>query len=311
MVTAALAFLVWPPLGAPAEAEVRAAVERAIPVLRAGGERWIEQKACVSCHRVGNMVWALGAAERAGFDAANVAASANWAVDAALAPGDDGSPAGAANREGVAQLLLAGPVGGRLADGAARAALSEILRAGQGADGLWPAGGQLPLQRRPPAETAAVSSLWIGLGLLTGAADAETVLQVERAAQAADAAGAGTSTEWFAARLLLAHRLGQTERRDELAADLRARRLADGGWGWAADDPGDALGTGLALYALTRTDAPPDDPAVAAGRRFLLTTQHPDGSWPVPGTKRSARGAPRETAAYWGTAWAVLGLIDE
>ncbi|MCK4615543.1 MAG: hypothetical protein KAT50_01630 [Pirellulales bacterium] len=32
--------------------------------------------------------------------------------------------------------------------------------------------------------------------------------------------------------------------------------------------------------------------------------------WHVPGTKRKADNAPTETANYWGTAWAVVGLLE-
>ena len=303
----ALGLPAGPTPAGPTPAEVRAAVDRAVPILRRGGERWIEKKKCVSCHRIGNAVWSLGAAERAGFPPAGAATAADWAVAAVLAENDAGLPAGSANREGVAQLLLAGPVGERLTSSADRARLASLLRAGQGADGLWPAGGQLPMQRRPPAETAAVSSLWIALGLL--AADGAAVEPAGAAARGADAADPGTSTEWFAARLLLAVRLKQPGKTAEIAAALRTRQRPDGGWGWVAGDPGDALGTGLAVHSLVAAGALPDDPAVAAGRRFLLVTQRPDGSWAVPGTKRSAKGAVRETASYWGTAWAVLGLL--
>ena len=295
----------------PADAEARAAVGRAIPYLRREGARWIEDKKCVSCHRVGNMIWALAATERAGFPPAGVSEVADWAVDATLAPNTHGAATGSENLEGVAQLLLAGPVRGRLAEDDVRRELIVLLRDGRAADGSWPAGGQLPMQKRPKPETAAISTLWIGLALLAADDDPDTPARVATAASAVDAAGPGTSTEWFAARLLLADRLGQGDRAAELAAALRARQRDDGGWNWAGDDPSDALGTGLALYALTRSGVPPADPAVAAGRRFLIAGQNPDGSWPVPGTKRSAKGRTRETSDYWGAAWATLALIEE
>ena len=155
-----------------------------------------------------------------------------------------------------------------------------------------------------------MSTLWIALALSTAADEPDTSEQVERAARAVDAAGPGTSTEWFAARLLLADRLGEEGREAEVEAALRTRQRADGGWNWVGDDASDALGTGLALYALIRSGTPRDDPAVVAGRGFLIAAQSPDGSWPVPGTKRAAKGRVKETARYWGAAWATLALIE-
>ncbi|QDT16453.1 prenyltransferase/squalene oxidase repeat-containing protein [Alienimonas californiensis] len=300
------------------DAATRAAVERATPYLQTAGDRWVEEKNCVSCHRVGNQLWALGAA--AGIGAAGdgrFEERAAWAVASTLAKtdddapaetddgapaGDDDAPAGAANREGVAQLLLAP---GAVPDPAERAALVALLRDGQREDGGWDAGGQLPMQKRPKAETDVASALWMALALHgEDAADPA----VGRAAAFVDAAGAADSVEVPAARLLLAAERNEPTVQDRLIADLRARQRPDGGWGWLQSEESDALGTGLALYALLESGVAPDDPAALAARRFLVDAQRPDGAWPVRGTKEKSRGRVTETASYWGAAWATAAL---
>ena len=47
---------------------VRQAIERSIPYIEKQGVSWIEKKKCVSCHRVGTMLWSLSAAQQRGFE---------------------------------------------------------------------------------------------------------------------------------------------------------------------------------------------------------------------------------------------------
>ena len=299
-------------------AAARAAVERAVPYLRTAGDRWVARQKCVSCHRVGNQLWALAIAGESGAAPdAKFAERAAWAVESTLAPapgdpGDQGTAAGLGNREGVAQLLLAP---GAAADPGERAALAALLRQGQRADGGWGAGGQLPMQKRPRSETDAASALWIALALLgedpADPAAARAVRFADGALSGAGFAGDGpppVSVEPLAARLLVATRRGETARRDRLIGALRERQRPDGGWGWLTGEESDALGAGLALFALLESGVAPGDPAAAAARRFLLATQRPDGAWAVRGTKAKRRAQVTETATYWGAAWATAAL---
>ena len=38
--------------------------------------------------------------------------------------------------------------------------------------------------------------------------------------------------------------------------------------------------------------------------------QQPDGSWPVPSTRARDKNKINKTATYWGTTWAVIGLLE-
>lgn len=49
---------------------------------------------------------------------------------------------------------------------------------------------------------------------------------------------------------------------------------------------------------------------IRGGASFLRKTQQEGGSWPVHGTKKDKRGRVEPTATYWGSCWAVLGLLE-
>ena len=73
------------------------------------------------------------------------------------------------------------------------------------------------------------------------------------------------------------------------------------------------MATGMAIYALSVTSGPAEtnvQAALAKATTFLVDTQQDDGSWAVPGTKKSTQKKATPTASYWGTAWAVIGLLE-
>lgn len=293
------------PAEAPAREELRAAVQRSIPYIEEKGNWWITEKKCVSCHRAGNMAWTLAAARSKGFKVSDrLDEWFAWSIEKSLAKNDQGKINGLGNKEGVAQLLLAREFFPAADRGAAYRQLQDILTRDQQPDGGWKAGGQLPGQKRPAGETALVSSQWIALAL---SQDAE---QFGKAMQYVASVSTAKSTEWYAAGLLLALRSGDKPMTDELIAALRAQQRDDGGWGWLLGDESDALGTGLALYALLRAGVPRDDANVARAQHFLLATQRADGAWPVRGTKANKKTNLEETAIYWGTTWATLALVE-
>ncbi len=314
-------FLIWATLAAagtvatpPTDAEVRAAVQRSIPFIETQGVWWIEQKKCVTCHRTGNMVWSLGAARRRGLPVSEQLDSwLDWSLENSLVVSEQGKVSGAGNLEGVAQLILARQLFARqAARDEAQRRLLELVIEGQEADGSWKAGGQLPSQKRAASETVEVSTMWLTLALAQAdeASHPGRPAALEKSLARIAASSPGQSTEWFATRLLLAQQLGDTSTAASLIDSLRTHQQADGGWGWLLNDPSDALGTGLALYALIRAGVARDDAAVQRAQRFLLATQREDGSWAVKGTKANKKERIEETAVYWGATWAALALIE-
>ncbi|WP_197995838.1 prenyltransferase/squalene oxidase repeat-containing protein [Gimesia algae] len=296
----------------PTTVQIRETVQRSIPFIEEKGLWWIEEKKCVTCHRVGNMVWSLQAAKQSGFTVSDrLAEWRQWSIDKSLAENDKGKITGLGNKEGVAQLLLSMD---QAENGAAqketRNKLAAILLEDQQPDGAWKAGGQLPFQKRPAAETNAVSTMWLTLALLAEGKNEASAPVMTNALKFIQTSSPGKSVEWYALRLLLAVQTGETEVRDQLVKQLRSQQHADGGWGWMVTDDSDALGTGLALYALVSAGVDRQDPVIKGAQQFLVSTQRDDGSWPVHGTKEKKKASVQETAVYWGTTWAVIGLVE-
>ena len=53
--------------GATLDEQTRATVRRSLPYIEEKGVWWMEEKKCVTCHRIGPMVWSLSAARERGL----------------------------------------------------------------------------------------------------------------------------------------------------------------------------------------------------------------------------------------------------
>jgi len=303
----------------PIDEQVRSTVERSLPFIQTEGQRWIDEKKCVTCHQVPFMVWALNSAADRGLaiDREKLQGWGDWATDwkhmANKQQLEEGErPTLSAQHDSVAQLLLGRSAPDRDPAAAAWPALfAECLAAGQLADGSWKAGGQLPSQRRPERETDEVTTMW-ALAALQSYAAVDESLQT-RLVKARSWLGdqtEGQSTEWWAARLLVQRGGGNAALADRVRAALLNRQHSDGGWGWLSSDGSDAFATGVALYALSRDGLLSNHAAITQGRLFLTQSQQPDGSWSVKGTKKGKSDRVEPTATYWGTCWAVIGLLE-
>lgn len=297
------------------QSEIRAAIARSVPYIQEHGASWIEDRGCVSCHRVGMMTWSLREAADHGFDVDRVQLSewTDWSL-AALAEVDEqrGEPIGTRNPEGMSQLLLnQQTVSDTPERQQAYQVLVDILLAGQSKDGTWKPGGQLPQQKRANKETRQVSTMWNTLALMqVTPASAETTNSIQLATRRITTADPGESTEWYVTRLLFALKHPKPDTSASWLDQLKSHQQTDGGWGWLVEEPADALATGMALYAMRQAGVGDDDPAVQAAQTFLLQTQQEDGSWAVHGTKESKRESLEETAGFWGTTWATIALLQ-
>jgi len=283
--------------GAPRE--LQAAITAGLASLERQGEAWITERKCVSCHQIPVMVWAHAEARERGFpvDDARLDGWIEWSVSETV---------GSSNADGAYQLLLG------LIDALPEerlAGLASTVASRQQADGSWKAGGQLPQQRRPPAESHRVSTHWAIHALATTGAEPSSVARgSHRVRSWLAAGGAAESTETLAVSLISSHHLDRPETQRRFRDELLRHQRADGGWGWRIGEASDALATGQALYALRVTGSQVDEPAVRRGRDFLVSTQRDDGSWEVPGTLAEAHG-PVPTSNHWGTGWAVIALL--
>jgi squalene-hopene/tetraprenyl-beta-curcumene cyclase len=299
--------------------DVGAVVKRSVPFIEREGASWMAARGCVSCHHSAFMVWSLRTAKRSGasIDDEKLRAWTEWAGDYRhlMAPPADGKnvqreAAMGGQSDTLAQLVLSQSGGLTNAERPMWATdyLTELARQQQ-ADGYWKSGGQLPSQKRPKRETQEVSTMWALIAMGENAEKkATTPANVTKAVQWLGEETAGKSTEWWAARTLLERQLGRSQKAEHYYGELLNRQHSDGGWGWLCDDESDALGTGIALYSVSGGKDGGGRAAVARAREFLARTQADDGSWPVRGTKESAKDRVTPTATFWGTCWAVIGL---
>lgn len=297
---------------------VRKAVQQAIPFLWKEGDAWIEKRGCVSCHQIPFMIWALDSASRADFaiDKSRLQEVKEWSLQLKnfSNPKNDAlqteEQIAASNVDTLSFLLLAGFIEKAADDSEAiQQKYMKSLIDSQQEDGRWKACGQLPLQKRPKSETADVTTIWTLLALLTE--DTEVPVRVSINDTLKTLLAQGVSTEWWSARLLLANELGESEQAAAFRQQLIAFQREDGGWGWLTDAESDAFATGMAIYALKRIGGSESQDAILAAEEFLIRTQQPDGSWRVRSTKAKNQQAVTPTATYWGTAWAIIGLLQD
>jgi hypothetical protein len=219
----------------------------------------------------------------------------------------------------VVFALLAAPCGARAEEpsnaAAAQAGLDLLLqtvRSDQLDDGSWSAWPDT----RPPIFGNSHESMTglAALALLPAAAagDAASLTARDKALEWLSATATDDDPQSIALRLVLWRRTGRpAEESQRLIDRIRERQAADGGWSQAADMTSDAWATGQALYALAHADVGADDPAMARGQEFLVSTQREDGSWPMtsrPTTPGSASSTNLVPITGAGSAWAVIGL---
>lgn len=290
----------------------RAVVAKSLPFVVERGTWWIEKKKCVSCHRVGMMVWALNDAAERGFevDEKKLQGWIDWSYDSGFDETEyktKGAEA-AKNADGLSQLLL-GTTSERL-DVARRKKLAELIAAVRKPDGSWTPEGQLPGQKRPLPETTAVSTMWQTLAL---SSEDKAVYRPASAKvtepAAAEKVAEPKSTEWWVLRSVLSRNRGDQREADRAQAELLKLQHDDGGWGWLTDGESDAIATGMALYALADADFDSKQPSIRRAWKFLAQSQKPDGGWDVKGTKKAKMNGVEETSRYWGATWAVIGIV--
>ncbi len=287
--------------------QARQTAERAIPYIEKDGTAWITERKCVTCHYVAFMVWSFRDASQRGLvvDKAKLAEWTDWSLNHAIGQGV----------EGPAQMLLARDRTDRSEKTAVLIdSLRDAIIQGQDKDGFWKPGGQLPSQKRPVNETTQVSTMWCALALDTLDQQSDAAIVSRNKAlewlkkTPPNGADPATSSEWYAARLLIEKKFGDPKQVEALRDKILAAQQADGGWGWLWADKSDAFGTGVSLYALSQIGVPNSQPAIQQAWMFLIETQTDNGSWTVNGTKAATKDKPHPFSGFWGTTWALLGL---
>jgi hypothetical protein len=282
----ASAFGDEPPL---ADADLRPAVARALPLLTKGAIGHRENRTCFACHNQGIPILAITTARSRGFeiDEAELATQLQFIADFLsrnranylLGKGQGGQ----VDTAGYALLTL--ELGGWKPD-ETTAAVMEYLLQYQIDSPYWRANSN-----RPPSEASPFTTTYVGLRALATFGLPEQQDQIALRTKAARQwllETKATSTEDRAFKLHALKTVGAGEA--DLAAatkELLATQKEDGGF--AQLDSGDefylqsdAYATGTALVALHLAGGlATTDPVYRRGLAFLLKTQQADGSWHV------------------------------
>jgi squalene-hopene/tetraprenyl-beta-curcumene cyclase len=309
------------------ERQVHDVIQRSLPFIEDGGQKWIANKKCVTCHQVPHMVWALNAADSKGFrldqkgfrlDQKGLEFANEWSTtwinltNIKCREGAKKNETLLAENDAIAALILGRAYGsGDQEKSKWIKEYRDALIESQQEDGAWEPRGQLPNQKRPLEETKEVSSMWALLAIASVPseleADAEPVASARRWLEGEREA---KSTEWWATRLMIERELGNDKEADRFRSKLIEKQNDDGGWGWLCSDKSDAFGTGIAIYALVRDGVDSQNEIIANAINHLASTQNEDGSWSVNGTKEASKNRFAKTSNYWGTCWAAIGLLE-
>jgi hypothetical protein len=270
-------------------ANLRAAVEKAMPPLWTAVEGHSESRSCFTCHNHAVPLLAFTTARDRGFTVPKdklaglvefVATDMGRHRDRfARGQGPGPFPAGG-ETDNTGYALFALDVGGHKADATTAAIANYTLGKDKSRD-HW--GFRAP---RPPSEHSLFTPTAMAVrGLQKFAPDDRKAEAAERvkAARGWLLKTPARDTEDRVFKLVGLKAAGATA--DELQAaakELLDTQRADGGWGQLDSMPSDAYATGSALWALhTAAGVPNDGPAYRGGLKYLLGSQADDGTWHV------------------------------
>lgn len=268
----------------PSAAELKAAVEKSLPLLVAGSQSVLEHsRQCYMCHQQGPPVFALAAAQSRGFSVDPEHLRAQLKHTAKFLEGNKSrylegkGQGGQADMAGYALWTL--HVGGWQPD-ETTAAVAEYFLQFQKDKDHWSS-----VSNRPPSEASPFTATYLALYGLHYFGTKEQQERIDaRVKQVREwllkAEPQDTEDRVFYLRALAmadAEQATITSAKDRL---LKTQR-EDGGWGQLKDLESDAYATGSVLVALQENGLATNDAAYQQGLRFLLKSQLADGSWQV------------------------------
>jgi ankyrin repeat protein len=324
-----LLFLLWflsPAAWAQNEPAIRAAVNKALPMLQRSAREFVAKRACVSCHHNILTILTLDLARNRGFTIDDAVLKAveekTFRELNSLTALDDAVQATTLNdpTPDDSYLLMAAS-DARLNPSLVIQVYARRLARWQ-RDGHW-----VTSDFRPPHSSSLFMTTATAVRAISAYMPSE--LRAERDAVIGNARkwlfdNRPSSTEDASFRLMgLVWAGGTAEQLNAAARDLLSMQKAGGGWSQLADYQPDAYSTGEALSALDELPENTKASYVTArnnGIRFLLSTQAPDGTWHVRtrmlspaevSPKYFSTGFPYgkdEFLSYAGSCWAVMAL---
>ena len=271
------------PMAKPVPApSIRAALDRALPLLQRNDETFLKKAGCVSCHNNTLTAVTVATARKKGLPIDNQIAQhqlttiGNY-IDAWRERALQGN--GIPGDSDTVSYILWGLAAENFPADAATDAMASFLMRQQVADGRWRI-----FAHRPPMESSDIEVTALSMRAIQVYAPKAGRAAYDRAVEHAGAwlaQASPMSTEDHALRLLGLSWAGANKDLVHTSAQaLVAAQRPDGGWSQLSSLTSDAYATGEALVALAESGVmPTSDAAYKRGVDFLLRTQFADGSW--------------------------------
>jgi hypothetical protein len=297
-----------------------AAIARGVDYLKAEVPKWKSEHPCYSCHNNGDATRALLTAGAKGYDIgtalddtlAFLKQPANWDQNKAPAGVDNK----ALSRVQFAAALALAERYGKAASTDLEAA-AKLLIADQKADGSWQLDDAQslgsPVNYGPILATWSARSTLIASGIQP---DHFSIVQADRWVRGLTVESVLDASATILALELSSDVMAENLRRNCLSI-LRQGQAPTGGWGPYVTAAPQVYDTALAVLALSSLEAEPRlarsayrveelKEAIANGKKFIVSQQRPDGSWP-----ETTRPANQESYAQRisTTGWAMLALL--
>ncbi len=299
---------------------------RAIEFLKREVPAWSRDNGCFSCHNNGDAARALFAAKTHGYDIPQsaLAGTFDWLKSPDSWDHNRSDPGFSDQRLADVQfasaLMAAIESGAQVAERAAVSAAWRVIRA-QAEDGSWPIDSANPVGS--PATYGTTLATFMAWSLLKQVSSTETAAAIQKAEENLLSIKPDTVPNAAVGLMVRSsHHEKVTAIGDELRETdyspvrggyesclnlLRHAQTADGGWGPYADSPPEAFDTALVLLALAEFRGEPGvTETITRGRRFLIETQLPDGSWPATTRPSGGRSYAQQIST---TGWVTLALL--
>ena len=297
------------------------AIAKGVDYLRVEVPKWKQEHPCYSCHNNGDATRALLAAGAKGYDIgtslddtlAFLKQPSHWDQNKAPSGFDDKQLA----RIQFASALAVAERYGKAASTDLQAA-AKMLTADQQPDGSWKLDNSQSLGS--PATYGTIIATWSARSSLIASGmqpDNFTIVQTDRWIRGLTPENVLDASATILALELSSDVMAENLRRTCLSI-LREGQAPTGGWGPYVTAAPQVFDTAVAVLALSALEAEPRlarfayrpeelKEAIANGKKFIVSQQRPDGSWP-----ETTRPANQESYAQRisTTGWAMLALLS-
>jgi len=297
------------------------AIAKGVDYLKVEVPKWKAEHPCYSCHNNGDATRALLVAASKGYDIgttlddtlAFLKQPSKWDQNKAPAGFDDKTLA----KIQFASALAVAERHGKAASTDLEAA-AKLLVAEQQADGSWQLDNSQSIGS--PATYGTIIATWSARSTLIASGiqpDNFTIVQIDKWIRGLAPENVLDASATILALELSSDVMAENLRRNCLSI-LRTGQAPSGGWGPYVTAAPQAFDTALAVLALSSLEVEPRlarsaytqaelKEAIANGKKYLVSQQRPDGSWP-----ETTRPANQESYAQRisTTGWALLALFQ-